>query len=116
MSISEQNFALIYFIQKVFKPFFIRSDESKSEPFLQNKYDYIRKRINESMIIVKKQRPSGLDILKEKHLWAYSFDDISSYLQQNNISIDLVKEYIYTEFVSHFLQSKHAYKNHFIIF
>ncbi len=89
----------ILFERKLF--FYLRNDFKSDDQLLSDKYKNIINLINESMSVVRNMRPNCDQMLANRDKWAYGFNDISTYIE-NNV-IDISKE---NNFTFDFLRSK----------
>ncbi len=80
----------------------VRNEQIQNEDkFLLEKYTNVINLINNSMNVVRSQRPNCDNMLAEKQKWTYSSDDIHRYLKEKNLKLATNDN-----FSSNFLKSK----------
>jgi hypothetical protein len=82
----------------------VRNEQIQNEDkFLLEKYTNVINLINNSMNVVRSQRPNCDEMLAEKEKWTYSSEDICRYIKEND------------KFSTNFLKSKLKSEKTFII-
>ncbi len=80
----------------------VRNEQIQNEDkFLLEKYTNVITLINNSMNVVRSQRPNCDNMLAEKKMWTYSLDDIHRYFKEKNLKLATNDN-----FSSNFLKSK----------
>jgi hypothetical protein len=73
----------------------VRNEQIQNEDkFLLEKYTNVIKLINDSMNIVRSQRPNCDSMLAEKQKWTYSSEDIYRYFKGKNFKLAKNDNYI----------------------
>jgi len=80
----------------------VRNEQIQNEDkFLLEKYTNVINLINNSMNVVRSQRPNCDNMLTEKQKWTYSSEDIKRYFKEKNFELETNDN-----FSSKFLKSK----------